>query len=101
MTRHPRSQVQKDVCVRVPGLSVCTQTLAAAVAPPAGGTGVVRGETADAAEVTGGQRGWRGRRRQVVRLRLLRQVLPIRGRSRSQLTADSHPMRKREKSEDV
>lgn len=76
---------RKSVCV--PGLSVCTQTLAAAVAPPAGGAGVVRRETTDAAEVTGGQRGGRGRRRQVVRLRLLRQVLPIRRQSRSQLTA--------------
>jgi len=67
-----------QACVCVPGLPVCTQTLAAAVAPPAGGAGVVRGEPTDAAEVPGGQRGGRGRSRQVVRLRPLRQVLPIR-----------------------
>lgn len=65
----------------VPGLSVRAQTLAAAVAPPAGGAGVVRGEPADAAEVTGGQRGGRSHRRQVVGLWLLREVLPIRGQS--------------------
>lgn len=81
----------------VPGLSVRTQTLGAAVAPPAGGAGVVRGEAADAAEVPGGQRGGRGRRGQVVGLRLLRQVLPIREQSRSQLTVDTQPMRKQEK----
>ena len=74
----------------VPGLSVSNQTLAAAVAPPAGGAGVVGGEAADAAEVSGRQRGGRGRRRQVVGLRLLRQVLPIRGqRMESQQTAHS------------
>lgn len=58
------------------------QTLAAAVAPPTGGAGVVRGEPADAAEVAGGQRGGGGRRRQVAGLRLLRQVLPIRRQSK-------------------
>ncbi len=88
-------------CVCVPGLSVCAQALAAAVAPPAGGAGVVRGEPTDAAEVTRRQRGGRGRRRQVVGLRLLRQVLPIRGPSRSQQIPDFQPMRKHEKSEDV
>lgn len=79
----------------VPGLSVSDQTLAAAVAPPAGGAGVVGGEAADAAEVSGGQRGGRGRRRQVVGLRPLRQVLPITGQKKeSQLTAHSRqPMR--------
>lgn len=50
----------EPVCV--PGLSVGTQTLAAAVAPSTGGAGVVGGETTDAAEVTGGQRGWWGHR---------------------------------------
>lgn len=61
------------------------QTLGAAVAPPAGGAGVVWGEPADATEVTGRQRGGRGRRWQVVGFRLLRQVLPIREQGRGQL----------------
>lgn len=60
-----------------PGLPVCAQTLAAAVAPPTGGAGVVRREAADAAEVAGRQRGGRGRCRQVVGLRPLWKVLPM------------------------
>lgn len=71
-------QLQRPL--QTPGLSVRTQTLGAAVAPPAGGAGVVRGEAADAAEVPGGQRGGRGRRGQVVGLRLLRQVLLLQQR---------------------
>lgn len=63
-----------------------TQALGAAVAAPTGGAGVVGGEPADATEVTGRQRGGRGRRGQVVGLRLFRQVLPIREQGRGQLT---------------
>lgn len=46
----------------VPGLPVRAETPAAAIAPPTGGAGVVRRVAADAAEVSGGQRGGRGRR---------------------------------------
>lgn len=61
-----------------PGLSVRAETLAAAVAPPAGGAGVVGGAATDAAEVPRGKRGRRRRCGQVVGLRPLGQVLPRR-----------------------
>lgn len=44
-------QWQLERPLQTPRLSVCAQTLGAAVAPPAGGAGVVRREPADAAEV--------------------------------------------------
>lgn len=73
-----RRQLERPL--QTPGLSVGTQTLAAAVAPPTGGAGVVGGEATNAAKVSGGQRGGRRRRRQVVRLRPLRQVLLLQQR---------------------
>lgn len=45
------NQISKKHVVCLPRLSVCAQTLGAAVAPPAGGAGVVRREPTDAAEV--------------------------------------------------
>lgn len=57
---------------------MCTKTLAAAVAPPAGSAGVVWRVATDTAEVSGGERRRRGCCGQVVWLRSLRQVLSIR-----------------------
>lgn len=65
-------------CVCLPCLSVRTETLAATVAPPAGGAGIMWGKPTNAAEVTGRQGRGRGHGWQVVGLWPLGQVLPIR-----------------------